>query len=82
MFLKELIIGITIDPYSYAEEITAIGGTFALTIIGNAVILHPSFNWKIELMKWILGLVASIFNAYVVNRLKKKWWDKPKKPKK
>jgi len=69
--LQGFISDIGHDIHNHSESITASVTCFLLV---------NNLNWQYEIVRFLLGIVASIFSGYVVNRLKK-YWDKPKNKK-
>lgn len=69
MIIKNALLDIAHDIHSHSESITA---SITCFLVVN------TFNWKYEMVRFVLGIAASILSGYVVNRLKK-YWDKPKK---
>lgn len=63
---------------NYLEEITA-GGT-AFLVLSNvdfiSVIYNLNVNWSNEVIRMVFSLTTSIISAYIVNRLKNKYWNK------
>lgn len=69
MYLKQIIADIGQDIVYRAEDITAFSLCFLVV---------NSINWQSEIIRFSLGITASIISGYVVNRLKKHW-DTPTK---
>lgn len=63
---------------NYLEEITA-GGT-AFLVLSNvdfiSVIYNLNVNWSNEVIRMCFSLTTSIISAFIVNRLKNKYWNK------
>ncbi len=63
---------------NYLEEITAGGTTFL--VLSNidfvSVIYNLDVNWSNEVVRMGFSLTTSIISAYIVNRLKNKYWNK------
>jgi hypothetical protein len=63
---------------NYLEEITAGGTTFL--VLSNvdfiSVIYNLNVNWSNEVIRMCFSLTTSIISAYIVNRLKNKYWNK------
>lgn len=63
---------------NYLEEITAGGTTFL--VLSNidfiSVISNLNVNWSNEVIRMVFSLTTSIISAYIVNRLKNKYWNK------
>jgi hypothetical protein len=66
--LKGIITDISHDIGGHLEDITAFSFCF---LVVNGI------NWQSEIIRFSLGITASIISGYVVNRLKH-YWDKPK----
>ncbi len=67
--LKSVIAEISHDITGHLEDITAFSFCF---LVVNGI------NWQSEIIRFTLGISASIISGYVVNRLKH-YWDKPKR---
>ena len=63
---------------NYLEEITAGGTTFLVLSNINfiSVIYNLDVNWSNEVVRMGFSLTTSIVSAYIVNRLKNKYWNK------
>jgi hypothetical protein len=66
--ISHVLVDISHDIGGHLGEITAFSLCF---LVVNGV------NWQSEIIRFSLGITASIISGYVVNRLKK-YWDKPK----
>ena len=66
--LSKLLHDIGQDIHDHAEGIAAFGSCF---LVVNTI------SWQSEIIRFTLGIAASIISGYIVNRLKK-YWDNPK----
>lgn len=71
MFIK-LLHDIGHDIHDHAEGIAAFGSCF---LVVNTI------SWQSEIIRFTLGIAASIISGYIVNRLKRYWDSDIKKEK-
>lgn len=67
--ISVIIIDVSKDAGNYFEEIS--GGAVCMIVM-------TAIDWQYEIIRFTMGVGASIISAYLVHKIKSKFWDKKK----